>query len=344
MPDFDDRFHPRTLIAAIMAIEEKPRTDILDRVFSSNRGVKSSLMEVEMKAGSLGILPAISVYAPATVEDRPDRKIITFKAPRIAPKRQIGAADLLVMREMGGEGLEQLDAEIRDNLTDMKAEILRTREHYAAGSLTGKIFDSDGQTVLIDWSPPAENTIVLSGTDKWSDANSNPIADIRAWKKQISRAVAPQTITRYELFVSSVVMDALIDHPKTGEKLNWLRGKEIAEEGRIVRLAGVDITEYDAAYVDKAGNWVQYIPEGHLVLVGVIANGFREYFAPVPVMNKGGGKVPGGPGTLGRPFVVDSWFEKDPDGIWIRVQSSPVPATHYPGAVIKAQVVDEPTG
>ena len=49
-------------------------------------------------------------------------------------------------------------------------------------------------------------------------------------------------------------MDAILENPTALELMKYTAGKQIAEEGRITRLAGVEIEEYIGSYIDANGD------------------------------------------------------------------------------------------
>lgn len=120
------------------------------------------------------------------------------------------------------------------------------------------------------------NKIALGGASRWSDAGSNPKADIDAGKEAIRRQVG-----RYptKLIIGAPVFNALTEHPKIKEQFKYTSADSITEvmlaryfnldevivgkgvylpDGVADDAAATDIWGNDAilAYVPKTGNWM----------------------------------------------------------------------------------------
>jgi hypothetical protein len=131
-------------------------------------------------------------------------------------------------------------------------------------------------------------------------------------------------------------MDALLSNSNVTALLQYMKGSQIAEEGRIARLAGVDIEEYNATYKTDAGVTQYFIPANKFILVGWTSDGFEEYYAPIIDEEAPGGVGNDGEGQI---FFAKSWTEKDPSGRWVKGEGRPLPVMHRVGSVVYATVV-----
>ena len=327
----DTLFNYRTLTAAINKM--KPvKTRVLDKVFGKKKRQLSSLFKWDIKSSAERILKNISVTAAAQVQDGVGRKTITCAAPRYAPKRFIATGDLDAMKAYGSEAPELMKERVADEQSDMKGDVDRTREFQAVEAIKGKVVDEAGNTI-VDYHFDAEQKPVLAGAELWTDAASNPVTKIRAWKKWIANRVS---VDKFVVFCGSGAMDALIDNAKALELLKYNAGKQIAEEGRIAHLAGVEIEEYFGTYKDAAGNIVEMIPDDAFILVGLSAQASAELFAPIADSKAAGGIGNGKPGQV---FASKAWDEEDPDGKWIKAESRPLPVLYTPECVVYATVI-----
>lgn len=327
----DTVFNFRTLTAAINKMRPV-RTRVLDKVFGRKKRQLSSLFKWDIKSSSERILKNISVSAEAQVQDKTDRKVVTCEAPRYSPKRFIAAADLDGIRAFGKEAPELLKERVADEQFDMKTDVDRTREFQAVKAITGQVVDEAGN-VIVDYHFDAEQKPVLAGTSLWTDAQGDPVKNLRAWKKWIADRV---NVTSFVAFCGSGTMDALIDNAKALELLKYNAGKQIAEEGRIAHLAGVEIEEYFGTYKDASGNIVDMIPNDAFVLVGLSADAAAELFAPVVDLKAAGGV---GNGKAGQVLFSKSWEVEDPSGRWIKVEGRPLPVLFKPECVVYATVI-----
>ena len=334
----DNLFKIRTLTAAVNAIKA-PMRKVYNRIFAGYENMQpSDRLAFDVISGSEKLLSNISIFAPATVDDKTSRKTITLTAPRIANKRFVATAELNAYRQFGGAGVEMMKDRIAREQKDMRGKHDRTLEFWAVNALKGILYDSDMATVLVDYNVDATHKPVLTGTDLWTDAASNPIARLRAWKQMIEDDSAA-TIDSWVAFIGSGVMDALLVNEAVRELLKTDKGSQIAENGRIQRLAEVELDEYNGSYLDGSGTRQRLITANEFLLVGICDELVDVPYAPVVDDDAPGGVGNVGEGGQGVMFFSKSWKEKDPSGRWIKCESRPLPVLKRPGAVIDAVVV-----
>ena len=295
-------FSSRALTMAVNLMRTAP-TKVLDTVFSRKKRQLSGIFEWDVKTSSEHLLSNISVSAEATVRGGIGRKNITCRAPRYAEKEFISAADLNNMRAFGDAvAPELLKERVGDEQFDMKQTIDLTREFQAVKALS-------------------------------TDAASDPIKNIRAWKKLIGQA---GPVTGFAAFCGTGAMDALINNGSARELLKYTMGDQIAKEGRVAHLAGVDIDEYDGSYLDGSGTRHDLIPSGVFALVGFGPDVAAELFAPVIDLKAPGGV---GKGKEADIFFSKMWESEDPSGQWVKVESRPLPVFFRPLCVVYATVI-----
>jgi hypothetical protein len=295
--------------------------------------VESDRIAFDVISGSEGILKNMSVYAPAEVTEKTGRKTVTVQAPRLAHKRFIHTAEMNGMRAYGEQAaVELLSNRINRELTDMRNMVDRTLEYWASTVLQGKILDADGST-LVDYNMDSTHKPTLSTL--WTAAESNPIKDIRSWKRLIEQDHGGE-IQRWIAFVGASAMDALLSNEAVLGLLRYDSGRTIAETGDVSRLVGCELMEVTGTYVDSGGTRQSFVPADRFVLVGYSDDVFDCPYAPVidEEAPQGVGNV--GPGEM---FFSKSWTEKDPSGRWLKAESRPLPVLQRPGAVVFAKVV-----
>lgn len=328
----DNLFQTRALTAAVNNIRPV-RTPVLDRVFARKKGQFTDRLAWDVKASAERLLSNLRVAAPATVRDQTTFKTVTTTAPRFAQKRLIPAADLNAARQYGSQaGAEMLAARIADELFDMRADIDRTREFMAVKCLTGTVVDEAGVT-LVNYGFAGAQTPTLTGTDVWTDAASDPVKNLRAWKKLIADE---HPVDGFVAFCGSAAMDALLNNSKVLELLKYTSGSQVAESGRIARLAEVDIVEYFGTYKDAAGARQQLFGADKFALVGTGPDVSAELYAPVVDLEAADGVGTGAPAGV---FFAKAWEDKDPSGRWLKVESRPLPVLYRPGCVVFADVL-----
>jgi len=323
-----------TALSMAVNLMRPATTSVLDKVFSRKKGQLTDQFSWDIKFSSERLMKNIRVSDEATVSDGIGRKNVSCKAPRFADKRFIAAADLNAMRAFGSQVETQLLTErVGDEQYDMRQKIDLTREFMAVKALGGQVVDEAG-TVLVDYNFPAEQLPVLAGAALWTDADSDPVKNLRAWKKQIKQGAG--LITGFYAFCGSGAMDALLNNPKALELMKYLAGKQIAEEGRISYLAGVEIEEYIGSYIDADGDRQDFIGDDEFIMIGVGPDIAAELYAPVIDLKAPTGV---GKGKAANLFFSKMWEVEDPSGQWVKVESRPLPVIIRPQAIIKATVI-----
>lgn len=326
-------FSPRALTLAVNLMKPAP-TRVLDVVFPNKKRQLSGVFSWDVKTGKEGLLGNISVAAEATIRGGIGRKNLTCTAPRYAEKQLITAADLNDMRKFGDASYPELLKErVADEQFDMRQTVDLTREFQACKALSGQVVDKDGN-VIVDYNLPAAHKPTLTGTGLWTDAASDPIGNVRSWKKLITQNGGP--VTGFAAFCGSEAMTALINNDSVRGLLGYQAGQQIAETGGISRLAGVgSIEEYFGSYLDSAGTRHDLIPEDVFCLVGLGPQVAAELFAPVIDLKAPGGV---GKGQAADIFFSKMWEVEDPSGQWIKVESRPLPVFFQPLCVVWATV------
>jgi len=335
----DDLFKIRVLTAAINALKA-PSMKIYNRIFKGREHIEASdRLAFEVISGSEGILKNISIYAPAEVTDKTGRKIVTLTAPRLAQKRFVHTAELNALRAYGEQfGLEQMKTRIAREQTDMRGIMDRTLEYWAVNALKGKILDSDLSTILVDYNMPASHQVGLTGSNLWTSASSDPVNRLRTFKKLIEDD-SGAAITGWIGYMGSDVMDALLQHTKVRELLKYGKGVQVAENGKITKLAEVELDEYNGSFLDDNSTRRRFIDEKYFMLIGLCADLVDVPYAPIV-----DSKAPGGVGNIdargnGALYFSKAWDVEDPSGRWIKAETRPLPVLQRPGAVIYAKVV-----
>lgn len=329
----DNIFKSRALTTAVN-IMKPATTRILDVLFGRKKRELTDRLAWDIRSNSEKIMKSVSVYGPATVADKTGKKTVTVEAPRFPEKRFIPAADLNAMRAFGEQVAPELMRErVANEQYDMRQKIDRTREFMAATALRGKVIDAEG-TVIVDYNFAANHIPVLAGNALWTDAASDPLANIRAWKKLIGQALG--NVTSWFAFSGSSAMDALLDNQKALELLKYTVGRQLAEEGRVSSLAGVAIEEYFGSYVDDNGDRHDMIEEDKFILIGMAPDVAGEHYSPVIDLKASGGV---GSGQKADLFFSKSWEDEDPSGRWVKVESRPLPVLYRPECIVYATVV-----
>ena len=329
-----DKIFSVTALTLAVNLMRPAKTTVLDKVFGRKKPQLTDQFAWDIKVNSERLMKNIRVSDEANVSNGVGRKNVSCTAPRFSDKRLIPASDLNAMRAFGSAQNTQLLTErVGDEQFDMRQNVDITREFMAVKALSGQVVDESG-AVIVDYNFPAEQKPVLAGAALWTDAASDPVKNLRTWKKQCAQAAG--LVTGFYAICGSAVMDALLDNTKALELMKYTAGKQIAEEGRISRLAGVEIEEYIGSYLDASGVRHDFIADDAFILVAVGPDTAAELYAPVVDLKAPTGV---GSGKKANVFFSKSWEVEDPSGRWIKVESRPLPVIFRPQAIVFATVI-----
>lgn len=335
----DSNFFIVALRKTVFEIQPQ-NTKLFDKYFRPNLSfADSDKITFDIYEGSPGLLRNLSVFEPAQIIDKGNRKAVTVIAPRLAPKTFFAAAEFnrvaTIASQFGPRKARETFQQKfeRELQSSIMATIEMTLEFWASRALKGKIYDADLSTVLVDYNMPSSHL----PTRDWTDTSSNPIEDIREWKALIEKDVkAP--VVGYEAICGKKAMNALLKNETVLKLLQYQRGARMAEQGDVERLVGVTIEEYNATFTDNDGNSVPYIPENAFVLIAQLKTNdvFDCPYAPVIDLKAKGGV---GSNQPMNDFIFRKvWEEEDPSGVWVKLETRPLPVVRRPAAIVYATV------
>ena len=154
------------------------------------------------------------------------------------------------------------------------------------------------------------NNTTLSGTSQWSDyADSDPIGDVKAAKSAIHAKIFHEPNV---LLLGKQVYDKLLDHPDIIDRIKY-GGGQVATDVILARLFGVDKVIVGAAGYNTA-------TEGQADSMAYIwgKNAWLLYVPPKPGIRQ----IAFGYHFQYQTRKVDKWYDKDREGIWIRVHDN----------------------
>lgn len=329
----DNLFKTRVLTREVNKIKGPPSL-ILQKVFGYKERQVGSQFAWDIVSGSDKLLGNLKTSDAATIAVGTGMRTVTCSAPRFAEKRFFSAALLEDIRATGTQSANELiQQRIAKNLRDMTGKATRTREFQAAKAITGQVVDKNG-TVLVDYNFTAAQKPVLTGTDLWTDASSDPMQKMRGWKKQINQLVGG--VDTFYAFCGTGAMDALINNTNARELLKYTVGDQIAKMGTMSNLAGIELIEYDGSYTTDADVVTDLIPNDAFILVGVSMDTAAELYAPVIDL-----KDPSGVGKNRKAsmFFSKSWEVEDPSGRFLKVECRPLPVLYRPECIVFATVI-----
>ncbi|REK69336.1 major capsid protein [Paenibacillus paeoniae] len=216
-----------------------------------------------------------------------------------------------------------------------RAEVMRM-EAAANGTIT---LDENGLNATIDYHVPANHKEVLSGTDIWTDPNSDPITMIQDWVTTLGSN--PQRV-----LTSGPILMALLRHPKVISALYGIGSGRIVTKGDLnawLVSAGLPaIATYDNQYrkqkADGTYELKRYFPQDKFVLLpdgplgetiyGPTAEEIRLMRDPSIDITK-----------VGNILAMVYEENLDPVSTWTKAVATALPSFPTAGEVFQAKVI-----
>jgi hypothetical protein len=327
----------RTMIEAVKEIPPLP--SFFKRTFFSG-GTKTFITEdvdFDYKKGTRRLAPFVSPVVGGIPMERDGFETKTFTAPKISPERVITTANL--KKRTMGEAVystktpaqRALELQAEDyNFIDESISLTEEwmcRELMINGAILAKGYTNSGSHMEYSIDYKFTNREVLTGSDVWTDAGSDPIAQMVDWRRCI---VAESGMSPNIILMRSETAMMLLRHPKFKESFDILRYNlgiiqpEIKEPlvtyyGRIP-LVGADLYSYDATFKDPAsGAETPFIPDNTVLFASTVTKG-SMYYGAITIMDNAGAFQ-----TIALPRVPVVLFDQDSAVRTLRVSSRPVP-------------------
>lgn len=311
-------------------------TFLKDTFFPNTNTFLSENVDVDYYKGRRKMAPFVSPRSSGKVMDRKGFVTKSFKPAMIKPKRIITGDDIN-KRSMGeniysAKSPDERAAELlAQDLTDLDEAITRREEWMAAQILfTGKV-DIIGEDVNATLDFDFTNKETLSGTNLWSAAESDPIADLKRWRLEV---IKKSGVNPDRVIMASDVVDRFVSHEKVKAALDNRRiilgqiNPQTLPNGVTyigsISILGLDIYSYDEWYYDEESKTEKpMVPEGTIMLGSSSARSSMLYGA-VTLTNQ----VTNSFVTYEGSRIPDSWIEKDPAARILQLYSRPLPVPH----------------
>lgn len=328
-----DSYTTAEMVDSINDINIQQEAPIFDKFFKPKmKFAGTDVFRYDIMTGSKMILKSLSPYADIVASPKPGVNQLIQKAIRLADARNINAAELLNARQFGDAiAVQTLKELIGWNQADMLNRLTLTWEFWAWGALRGKIYDADMTTLLVDYD--------LLSTHDDPAASNYPIEDLRKWKRLIKAdAVVPIPEGNWTMYCGKDVMDDLMKNTTVKQWLtSTVAGNQVASDGTITKLAGINIQEWGETYTDLDGVTQTFLDDDEIILIGETADMTRCYYAPI--MNF---KAPNGVGNIGTngkpaPIYSDLRYTEDGKNVIMSVDTMSVPCLTRPACVFWAK-------
>lgn len=339
-------YDTRTLLAAMESL--MPVNTFLKQTFFPNVDTfQTEHVDVDYYKGRRKMAPFVSPRLPGKVMDRQGFTTKSFKPAMIKPLRVLTGDD--VTKRSMGETIyttktpeERAIEMIARDLAEMDEAITRREEWMAAQILfTGKV-DIIGEGIDQQLDFDFTNTMTLSGSDLWTDPNSNPIADLKNWRLTL---IQKSGITPDIVVMASDVVDAFVNHPavqKVMDNTRIILGKiepqtlpnGVTYIGSLSSL-GLDIYSYDEWYFDEESQTEKSMVPAGTILVGSTRSRSSMLYGAVTLMDAATNSFR----TYEGARIPDTWVQKNPAARFLQINSRPLPVPHEVDSWYVAKVI-----
>lgn len=355
MPNQIAIYDTRTLMEAIVRMMPA-RTFLRDTFFPNVQTFVTENIDVDFQKQKRRAAPFVARGSKENGFTMDRQGFITrnYTPPLIAPQRKLTIEDINT-RSMG-ENIysqrtpEQRQAErIADDLAFFETAITRReeimcRDILTSGKCTIKGFVDDDQKNYVEdeINYGFGQTVVLSGSDLWSNPGAHPYENLKAWRKQVLQksGSAPNICLMAsdvaEKFVLSDEIKSILNRnlflgsfqPTTDgfqQRLGFAISVNLADyDGQVTFVAqlpglGMEAYEYDEWYDEEDGSTQPMIPSGTVILAKK-GMGKRLYGAVTQM------EMDGEFHTYEGARVPKVWANINADTRMIRTSARPLPA------------------
>ena len=352
MPNMIDIYDPRTMQKLISRMP--PAHTFLKSTFFKNKRTFTTLsVDVDFKKGNRALAPFVHRRIGGKTVPNTGYTTKTYTPPYVAPDKVTTIDD--IMKRAAGEslydGLTPADRAIRkmsEDFAELDEMITRREEWMAAMALfTGQIpIIGEGLNEVIDFNFTNKETLATG--KKWSASGSDPLSDIKRWRKKVQET---GFVNCNIAIMSDDVADVLINNEKVKALLDIkaydlavIKPKELPSGATYIGTIqgmGLDLYAYNEWYLDDWTNPESpdnkpLVPEGTIALLSTSA-AYSMYYGAVTIA-----KTKGGVDTIVTvegTRVPDTWITRKPVRRFLQLNSNPLPVPHEVDSWFVAKVL-----
>lgn len=341
-----DIFDTMTMLEAVEQMTT-PRRFLMNTFFNGANPVTfgTEAVTIDIVKGQRTMAPFVHPSLPGSISLRNGVSSETYTPPYIQPKRKTRAEQIL--KRAPGDNpysartpLERAGEQLGRDLIELDDEITRREEWMCAQALsTGRVrVVGEGVDDTIDFLMEDKHKVTLA-TGRWNSSDSDPIANLRQWKRLIAKDSGR---TGNVAVLSGEVQDAFQRNEAVLKQLNTRRvdmgliKPELLPDGvtylGYLNDPGIDLYVYDEWYLDDEGDEQQMVPAGGLILGATSTRNAMLYGAIQDIDAIESGLVE-------AVRFPKSWVTPDPSARWLKLQSAALAGMLEPNAFLYAKVV-----
>lgn len=339
-----DLFSTHTMLMPLIENFD-PKTFIRSTFFSSYKTFDTEHVVIDLYRGARRMAPFVRPRKGGKTIEREGREIRQYTPPLVAPQAPTTAEDIqkrgisetpFATKTSDERAAEQLG---RD-LAELDEMVTRREEWMCAQALfEGQIHMFDQEEGIDEVIEYPITHIALSGTSLWSDAGSNPLADLKNWCRQVGKdsGVVPNMA-----ILASDAIDAFLKNESVLKALDTRRvdlgqiNPQALPNGAsyighiLLPEVSLDLYGYNEwVYDEETSKDVPIVPSGRIILGNPSARTEMLYGTVYNLKQ----------GSIAEPRVPFSWVENDGSARWVRVSARPLPVPIQAAAFLRATVL-----
>lgn len=287
-------YETRKMLAPLV-VDTSPRTFLLKMFFPAMEEFATLTVDLDYVKKNRRKAAYVKRRSQGQVVDAPGFSTKTVTPPYLKPFIPTDA-DEVYRRAMGQpiyggvNPLQKAAIKLTKDLMELDEMVTRTEEFQGSQALVSdsvEIHDEDGNEVVadIDYGRDPTHTFTNVAADRWNNAASKPLLQLKNWKVQLigkNGGVAADMVV-----MGSDAADAFLDNANVQAKLDnrqMFAGVEISviqKEFGVIYLGtyfGMDIYQYDEWYWDGTTN-VEIMPAKKIIMGSTAGRGIRLYGA-----------------------------------------------------------------
>lgn len=324
-------YDTREMLEAIK-LRNPMTTFFADTFFKKHRTHVAEVIEVDIKKSKRKLAPFVSPRRGGKTITREGFVTNTITTPKLAPQRVLTIDDI-VKRGLGENiyssktPAERADELLAEDMRELEKSIVDRTEWLAReilfnGSINVDI-PEDGIEINVDFG--FTNKEVLSEGVTWDNANSNPIEDLKGWRRKVTKetGVAPNVC-----IMGSETTDVFLSNANVTKAMNIWNLKNVVIEPRVVNPAltflgriaelDLDIYSYDEWFINDEGKEESIVPYGHVLLANNAGIGSIEFGSVTQIEGESYQ-------TYEAEIVPKRWVDDKDDVEMLRLTSRPIP-------------------
>lgn len=344
-----DLFSTNYLAGVVQDLRTPPQ-HFLDTEFRSQLNDPSEEIHFDLDEKKPRLTPYVSpLVAGKVVEDR-GFVTKTFKPPYLKDKRRFDPSRPLkraIGEQIGGtlSPEQRLQLMVGVTLEDQLEMLSRRQEVQAAEALRLGQVTVSGEgfpTAVVSFGRHTDLRAVKTGTDRWSQTNSDPLSQIEAMATAMMLrggavlrrvTLAPDAYSAFRTrLLARDEWKLLVDYRRASLSSSFDLAPGNGEKARFLGTIGtIDFYVYDDLYIDPVDNTEKNLmPSGEVVLTADEVEGTR-CFAAIRDEKAGYQAVP---------YFAKSWLEEDPAVRWMLMQSAALMVPFRPNASASMEVLN----